>query len=170
LLDVAEWLNGPIVECEAHPETLFSTSRSTTTTTCYLEHANNARSMVSYDEFGTQECEYLTAHSSTSTYIIRGSMMQSNEFNELLVWSDGTKRTYPSSADLLVRGGFLDQARYLSEHIRDGQQVLPDEALFTRILHLAHKVDGSGWWNDAGEETTEQARCMSLGDFHDPAL
>lgn len=144
-LDMAEWLNGPIVHCEAFPGKLMSTMRTNTNTISYLEHENGARSMISYDEFGKQACEHVTVHSSASTYIIRGSMLQPNE---LLVWTGGMQQTYPASSDPLVRDGFLDQTRYLCEHIRDGKQILPDEALYSRILHLARTVDGSERWND----------------------
>jgi hypothetical protein len=154
-LDVAEWLNGPIVECEAYPGTLSPAMRTTTSTTSYLAHANGSRSMVSYEEFGKQACEHVTVHSSASTYIIRGSMMQPNE---LLVWSGGMQQTYPAPADALARGGFLDQTDYLLTHIRTGQPLLPDAEHFARILQLARQVDGSGWWhNSPDEETLEPA-------------
>ena len=106
--------------------------------------------MITYDEFGKQACEHVTVHSSASTYIIRGSMMQPHD---LLVWSAGMQQTYPASADPLVRGGFLAQAQCLYEHIRDEASLQPDAELYSRILHLARKVDGSDWWKEATDPT-----------------
>lgn len=142
-LEVAEWLNGPIVDCEAHVSAIRPEMATMTHTIGYLLHENGARSMISYDEFGSTPNEHVTVHSSASTYIVRGSMMQPNE---LLIWSSDGHQVIPAPSDPQERGGFLAQTEYFLQQIRDGRLLLPNGSQFARIVHLARKVDGSAWW------------------------
>lgn len=101
--------------------------------------------MLTYEEFGPQACENVTVHSSASTYIVRGSMMQPNE---LLVWSSDGHQVLPGPDDPLERGGFLAQNKQFLQHVKNNDTVYPDGSRFARIIHLARKIDGSAWWKE----------------------
>jgi predicted dehydrogenase len=145
-LDIAEWLNGPIIDCEADANALRASLHTNTRTVAHLTHENGARSMLTYEEFGQQTCEHVTVHSSASTYIVRGSMMQPNE---LLVWASDGHQIFPAPVNPLERGGFLDQAKSFLRHVQKNSLVHPDGAQLARIIHLAREIDGSAWWNEA---------------------
>lgn len=144
-IEVAEWLNGPILDCEATQSHLRPDMRTMTKTVAYLRHENGARSMITCDEFGRQTCEHVTLHSSASTYIVRGSMMQPNE---LLVWAADTQQVFPAPIDPQARGGFLAQAEYFIHCIQAQTPLYPDGTQLARIVHLARQVDGSAWWKE----------------------
>ncbi|HEY3379909.1 MAG TPA: Gfo/Idh/MocA family oxidoreductase [Armatimonadota bacterium] len=148
-LEVAEWLNGPILDCQSTSSALRPAMQTNTQTVAYLQHEDGARSMITYDEFGPQPNEHVTVHSSASTYIVRGSMMQPNE---LLVWASDGHRTYPAPVDPQERGGFLNQTQQFLHHVRQETPLYPDGTQLARLVHLARRIDGSGWWKTRAAE------------------
>jgi virulence factor len=136
-MDLALWINGPVVRSAFFPRTLHG-STVNLTSSGYLEHANGARTLITYDQLGGENREHVTLYGPAVTAQASNGLFARTQLD---LADRGKSEVILGPEDILECSGFLPMCRNIIECVAAGRPVASDPADGVEALRLALACD-----------------------------
>jgi predicted dehydrogenase len=136
-MDLAIWINGPVVRSGFFPRTLYG-STVHLTSSGYLEHASGARTLITYDQLGGENREHVTLYGPAVTAQAGNGLFARTQ---LELADRGKTEVIMGPEDTLECSGFLPMCRHIIQCVAAGRPVTFDPADGIEALRLALACD-----------------------------
>ena len=137
LFDLALWINGPVSAHTFSARRLYGSSVNLSALG-YLEHENDARSVVVYEEITGLGTERVTLYGPAFTAEATGGMFARNQ---LRVDDRGQTEVFSSPEDRLEYGGFLQMSQHIVQCVAESRAVDFDPTDAIEAVRLALAFD-----------------------------